>query len=94
MILQNPMMGIFTGVGAEVVLQLGFIPSYFKMYALPGADPETHEWAPMMCADDLSVGGIMRPEDGSDIIAFTLGTGIQPYYGGELLTITLQPTVV
>lgn len=82
--------GNFNGTGAAFYLELGAIPEYIKLYGLEGADPDTFEWSKCMIHDSLTVGGLMRPEDGAAVVDYALATGIQPYWGGETLTTSNQ----
>lgn len=85
--------GHFHGTGADLYLQLGNIPTYFKMWGLETGTPDTVEWSPVMAADDLTVEGIMRPKGGGAAQDHAFGEGVSPYYGGDLLTTTNQPSV-
>lgn len=84
--------GHFHGTGAALYLQLGNIPTYFKMWAIELNTPAFLEWTPDMAADDLTVEGIFRDEDGGVIEDLAFGEGVSPYYGGTLLTTTNQPS--
>ena len=84
--------GHFHGTGADLYLQLGGIPAYFKMWNLELSTPAYLEWSPVMGADDLTVEGILRDEDGGALSDLAFGEGVSPYYGGDLLTTTNQPS--
>ena len=89
----NVLQGVFNGTGADVVLCLGAIPYYIKLWNLEDATPTTTEWAPIMAADTLTCEGITRPKDGGAVVDHAFGEGIQPYYGGDLMTTTNQTSV-
>lgn len=84
--------GHFHGTGADLYLQLGGIPAYFKMWGIETGTPDSVEWLRDMAADDLTVEGIMRPKGGGAVQDHAFGEGVSPYYGGELLTTTNQPS--
>ncbi len=86
--------GHFHGRGADLYLQLGGIPRYFKMWAIELDTPAYLEWIPDMAADDLTGEGIFRDENGGALEDLAFGEGVSPYYGGDVLTSTLQPSVV
>lgn len=84
--------GHFHGTGADLVIQLGGIPLYIRLFNLETATPCVLEWAPNMAADDLTVEGILHPTDGGATQDLAFGEGVSPYYGGVQLTTTLQPS--
>lgn len=85
--------GHFHGSAADLYLQLGGVPAYFKMWAIELDTPAYVEWTQDMAADDLTVEGIFRDEDGGVLEDLAFGEGVSPYYGGELLNSTNQPSV-
>ena len=85
--------GTFHGTAADLYLQLGNIPVYFKMWGIEQGTPDTVEWSPEMAADDLSVEGLMRPKGGGAVEDHAFGEGVSPYYGGDLLTTVNQTSV-
>ena len=86
--------GNFHGTGADLYLQLGNVPFYFTMWKLETNTPDTIVWCDVMGADDECVEGFLRPYGGADTDDYTFGNGVSPYYGGELLNTTNQPSVV
>lgn len=85
--------GHFHGTGADLYLQLGGIPDYFKMWAIELGTPAWLEWTRDMAADDLTTEGIYRDQGGGALEDLTFNGGVSPYYGGVKLTSTLQPSV-
>lgn len=85
--------GVFNGTGADVYLCLGAIPYYIKLWNLEAATPLWTEWARCMGADTLTCEGITRPAAGGALVDHAFGEGIQPYYGGDLMTTTNQTSV-
>lgn len=85
--------GHFHGTAYPLYLQLGNIPAYFKMWGIEVGTPDTVEWCRSMISDDLTVEGIMRPKGGGAVQDHAFGEGVSPYYGGEILTTTNQPSV-
>ncbi|KKM91367.1 hypothetical protein LCGC14_1229230 [marine sediment metagenome] len=86
--------GHWHGNTGDTYLQLGGIPRFFKMWGLEIATPAWLEWAPGMAADDLTTEGIYRDASGGALEDLAFGYGVSPYYGGDVLTSTLQPSVV
>ena len=84
--------GHFHGTGADLYLQLGNIPTFFKMWGIEEGTPDILEWCPEMAADDLAVEGVFYPKGGGAIEDYAFGEGVSPYYGGEVLTTTNQPS--
>jgi len=82
--------GHFEGTGADLYLQLGAIPKYFKMWGIEEGTADTLEWCDTMAADDVSVEGIFRPKAGGAVEDYAFGEGVSPYYGGVELTSTNQ----
>lgn len=85
--------GVFNGTGADVYLCLGTIPYNIKLWNLEAAAPVITEWAPIMGADTLTCEGLSWPAAGSAVLDHAFGEGIQPYYGGDLMTTTNQTSV-
>ncbi len=85
--------GHFHGTAADLYLQLGTIPFYFEMWKLETNTPDTVVWCDVMGADDECVEGFLRPYAGGATDDHVFGAGVSPYYGGETLDTTLQPSV-
>ena len=85
--------GKFNGTGAELVICCGFVPDAVKVVNLETATP-CYMWWNRHMADDsaLSIEGVYRDTDGGALLDLTQGEGIQPYYGGDLLTTTTAGT--
>lgn len=89
----NVLQGVFNGTGADVVLCLGAIPYHIRLWNLEAAVPLETEWAQCMAADTLTCEGITHPADGGAPLDHAFGEGIQPYWGGDLMTTTNQTSV-
>ncbi len=85
--------GVFNGTGADVYLCLGTIPFNIKLWNLEASVPVISEWAPCMGAGPLTCEGLSWPAAGSAVLDHAFGEGIQPYYGGDLMTTTNQTSV-
>ena len=85
--------GKFNGTGAELVVCCGFVPDAVKIVNLETATP-CYMWWNRHMADDsqLSIEGVYRDTDGGALLDLAQGEGIQPYYGGDLLTTTTAGT--
>ena len=82
--------GHFEGTGAALYLQLGCIPYQIRIWNLGGATPDELIWERGMAVDILTTEGILKTGDGGAFADNVFGAGISPYYGGELLTSTMQ----
>ncbi len=87
--------GHFNGTGADVYLQLGSIPYSIKLWNLDisGGTIDTMEWSRVMGSFIDSTEGLTRVYGGGAVVDHTVGEGIQPYHGGELLTTVNQTNV-
>lgn len=84
--------GTFNGTGAAVYLCLGFVPDWFRLVPLEDSTVSTGlMWSRRMRAAD-QIDGLLDNGGASHVsrTALTTGTGIQPYYGGDVLTASNQ----
>lgn len=84
--------GNFLGTGADLYLCLGTIPYNIKIWDLQAAQPITTEWDRAMQTEILTVGGINTAAAGTRTDN-AFGEGIDPYYGGDIMTTTNQTDV-
>jgi len=85
--------GTFNGTGAGVYICCGFLPDAVRIYGAEDAEAATLEWNRNMRAAEM-VEGLIRHGTGQAPTLLTAGTGVRPYIGGDLLTSTLQTSVV
>lgn len=87
--------GIFNGTGATVYLCIGVIPDKFKIRALEDGDLAYLEWDRNMTRVAEVLEGVVNAIGTTyiDPTALTIGTGIVPYKGGDLLTTSNQTSV-
>lgn len=79
--------GTFNGTGAAVYLCVGFIPDWVRIRPIETTAKAMVEWSRRMRSADC-IDGIID-NGGASFVSRTLlttGNGIQPYFGGELLT--------
>jgi len=85
----NEITGTFNGTGAQVFVCCGFIPDEVRIISAGDA-----EVADMLGTRDLRVAalvdGFMNHGGAQAVTLYTAGTGLQPYYGGDLMTATNQ----
>jgi len=85
--------GKFNGTGADVYICIGFVPDYVKLWNIEGATPLVLDWNVGMTASVLCNEGILHPADGGATQDLANGAGVKPYYGGTMLTTTIQTSV-
>lgn len=83
--------GTFNGTGATVYVCCGFVPDKVSIFNMETSNDYVIEWDKGMVAKEYIEGA--QYHTGTtyrQITALTVGTGISPYRGGDLLTATLQ----
>ena len=82
--------GCFNGTGAAVYVCVGFVPDWVKMIDQTGTNVAWIEWNINLAV--VGFEGIKYADDGTKVHAtrLTVGTGIAPYEGGDLLTSSNQ----
>lgn len=91
--MNNIKSGNFNGTGAAVYIGLGFIPDFVKVVAVEDADCGTIVWSINQRAAEQIEGIIYHTAAGILGVPKTVGTGVQPYEGGDTLTATEQTSV-
>ena len=85
--------GKFNGTGATLYICCGFVPDAVKIVNVEAATPLYLFWNRHMADDSqLSIEGVLRDANGGALLDLAQGEGIQPYYGGDLLTTTSAGT--
>lgn len=86
------MSGTFNGTGAAVYLCLGFVPDRFELVALEDADEARLIWDREMLRTAEMVAGLRYVGSGgaTQQAPLTVGTGVQPYFGGDTLSTANQ----
>ena len=84
--------GNFLGTGADIYLCLGTIPRWICVTNLQTAQPIQTIWSREMMTEILTVGGINIVAAGT-VTDNAYGEGIDPYYGGDIMTTTNQTDV-
>lgn len=87
--------GIFNGTGAGVYICLGFVPDWVHILNLENAELEQLRWNKSMQRTLEVVEGIyyvINDDNSQTVTEQTIGLGIIPYYGGEVLTSTMAGT--
>jgi len=85
--------GKWHGTGAEVFICCGFVPDAVMIVNVELNTPAYMWWNRHMAdGSALSIEGIYRDETGGALADLAQGEGVQPYYGGDLLTTTLAGT--
>lgn len=79
--------GTFNGTGAALYFCIGFIPDWVRVMTLEGGSMASAFWSRRMRASDC-IDGIKDNGGASHVslTALTIGAGIRPYRGGDLLT--------
>jgi hypothetical protein len=86
--------GTFNGTGLASYICLGFVPDWVRIRGLESSTLATLRWSKNFRAADCDNG--VEEHVGSTYIqpaAATAGTAIEPYFGGDKLTSTTQPTL-
>jgi len=80
--------GVFNGTGADLYLGIGFVPDWVTIWNLEGTQVIRLDWNIGMMRSAEIVEGIQFT--GADVAAaaLTKGTGLLPYFGGDMLTAT------
>lgn len=84
--------GNFLGTGSDIYLCLGTIPRHIVFTNLGTAQPIRTIWSRDMMTDILTVGGINIAAAGT-VTDNAYGEGVDPYYGGDVMTTTNQTDV-
>ena len=85
--------GRFNGTGAAVYICIGFVPDWVRIFVGDAADNYArHVYSKHIGAHD-AVEGVVCDSDGSSYSEDTYGEGVQPYYGGDLMTTSNQTSV-
>ena len=85
--------GKFHGTGDSLYICCGFVPDAVKIVNVEAATPLYLFWNRHMAdASQLSIEGVYRAAAGGALGDLAAGAGIQPYYGGDLLTTTSAGT--
>lgn len=82
----NKISGLFLGVGtSKTWLGLGFVPSKVRLAVIDQSDAEELVWDENMMRAATGAEGILRKSVGNspNFALLTLGTGVQPYVGGD-----------
>lgn len=84
--------GLFNGTGADLVVCIGFVPDWVKIWNLEGTQIIRLDWNKNMMRAGEVVEGLQFT--GADVAcaALTIGTGLLPYFGGVSLTSTQAGT--
>jgi hypothetical protein len=82
--------GHFNGTGADVYIELGFIPVRVELFSLESATPNVLIWDKCMLHDTLSCEGILLPKGGGAIEDNAATEGVAIYVGGDTLTSSNQ----
>lgn len=80
--------GMFYGVGtSKTWIGLGFVPNKVRLAVIDQADAEEIFWQEDMLRAATGAEGILRAGVGNTpgFALLTLGTGVQPYYGGDVV---------
>jgi len=87
--------GTFNGTGATVYICCGFVPDWVNVFNFETSNDYQIFWNRTMVGTGEFPGGYQEHTGTTyrQITAQTIGAGILPYYGGELLTSTLQSSV-
>ena len=79
--------GKWHGTGVELVVCCWFVPDAVRIVNVELTAPNYMWWNRHMAdASQLSIEGVYRATGGAALGDLAQGEGIQPYYGGELLT--------
>jgi len=84
--------GTFNGTGAALYMCIGFVPDWVRVIALEDDAMASAYWSREFRAADINEGGV-DTNGATAIVLKTYGTGIAPYYGGELMTSDNQTSV-
>lgn len=84
--------GNFYGTGTDIYLCLGTIPRRIEIIDLEAASPIRTIWDRSHMTDILTVGGINLAANGT-VTDNAYGEGIDPYYGGDIMTVAIQSDV-
>lgn len=84
--------GTFNGTGATVYICVGFVPDFVTLWNCEGTQVIKVEWNAGMMRSAEIMAGIQYT--GADVAAaaLTVGTGVAPYRGGDMLTTTMAGT--
>ena len=84
--------GTFNATAADLYVGIGFVPDWVEIFSLETTDEELLYWNRNMRSAEM-LGGIATDDDGART-PVTVGAGIAPYLGGDLIaaasTIYLQ----
>ena len=84
----NVVKGIFNGVGtSKTWIGLGFVPVKARLAVIDQADAEELIWEENMLRAATGAEGILRKSvaNAPNFALLTLGTGVQPYVGGDIV---------
>jgi len=76
--------GTLNATGADLYVGIGFVPDWVEIMSLETTDEERQYWDRNMRSTEM-LGGISIDDDGT-ISPVTVGVGIAPYNGGDLIT--------
>jgi hypothetical protein len=85
--------GTFNGTGADLVLCIGFVPDWVRVWNLEGTQRIMLEWNINMMRAAEVVEGIVLTAADQAAAALTIGTGLLPHFGGVSLTAVQAGTV-
>jgi len=86
--------GTFNGTGAAVYLCAGLVPDCVEINALEDGDLARVFWSRVFRAAEVIEGvSYVGSSAALQVAALTVGTGVQPYEGGEILTSANQTSV-
>ncbi len=83
--------GLFNGTGADVTICIGFVPDWVNLWNLTGTTRIAVEWNAGMLRDISTCEGILGTGAGT-FAKMAIGAGIQPFYGGTVLSATTAGT--
>jgi len=84
--------GLFNGTGADLVVCIGFVPDWVRIWNLESTSRVLLEWNINMMRSGEIVEGIQLTAADQAAAALTIGTGLLPHFGGVTLTSTLAGT--
>ena len=81
--------GWFEGTGADIFVCIGFVPDWVNVVNVQGTAWIETKWSKHMAKKTAMVEGVSFTGDGT-ATEETIGVGIRPYWGGDVLTSTNQ----
>lgn len=75
--------GVFKGTGAALMLGIGFVPDFVRLYALESTAPILIDWDSGMRAAEQAEGVQITNHDTAQLSRLAYGAGIAAYLGGD-----------